>query len=195
MVARIIEEDGRVFGEIRRGPEQEPVRPMRGVETGHKKMGETGRRRRGAGQRFAIELRHERESAGPQLFSKASHDRLKGREAEALEIPAGGLEAIEGAQQIVGRTQDGFRGQVVRVGFVVCRFAKRFFRRDGEEQTQMFAERQRLVVNSAQHLAQSGRGNELKAEIRFAFLKQTRLQRMRMAARRNDHHGGQRLFP
>ena len=125
--------------------------------------------------------------AGPQLFAKTPHDRMKWSWSGTLEVPTGALQPVDCTQQVLRRADDGFRGEILAV--------IQFLGGDGEEKPKMFARREDRIAFVAQKITQRGWGDELYTEVGMALLQQPLLQGVRMGARRHDHDGGQRSLP
>ena len=107
------------------------------------------------------------------MFPKSPNNRLKRRQLESIEIPAGHRESIERAQKMIRRAHDRFRREFVPIRFLFRRFTQNFVRRDSEKQSQMLAQRQRAISLARKKVAEPARSDEMNAEMRLAFLQQT----------------------
>ena len=153
--ARIAQANGRVSGGVNGRGEQRPQRPVRTVEAGDED-GSKGRRSLwSGGEELAVEVVEQIETAVAQLPIERLHDGLQRQRSGFAKFPTASAEQVDRFQQVI-RCCSRRAGRVAVIVLGGC----------GEEQAQVFAERERVCESKRvpQMSAHFERRHEMQAE-------------------------------
>ena len=118
------------------------------------------------------------------MLVKSPNDRSKCRQIDLLEFATRGVQLIEQTQEMIRRASNGNGREPFHLGNGAV--LEVLLRGESEEQTQVLAPRKRRVRAGPEKRAQIRRREKLQTERGLLRVKESRLQRLHLTARRHD---------